>query len=488
MRPTSIRQSLLITLSSGYIRSIIQFIASVIVARLLTPTEFGIFSIAMILIIIADKLRDFGVATYIVQDGNLDQARLNSASGLNYLTSWLMAGLIAFLAEPAALFYGASGVREVMLLLSVNFIVLPIGAATFAYMRRKLLFQRIAVIQIAKTIVSAGSGVLLAYLGFSYMSLAWGYLLASIAGILLTWGLKPAGLKIRPSFTGWRPIIRFGSLSTANSLINAGGARIPDLVLGKLVSVEAVAFFARAHGLLALFQKLIGNSLRFAAMPHFAAQIRGNKDPLSTYLTAVSHLTAVGWPFFGMIAITAPILIPFLYGHQWQDSVALAQLLSVANLFSLPFAIQNQILVAKGRIGFVTWFSFITVTLRLLAILILARYGLVAAVAGYASTSILVSGVSYIVLRKIVGITAKDFLRSLWPSLIIFSFVLTAGVSAVIVTESLATPEVVKLLVILLGSFVAWLLGIRISGHPLRSELKNFATKMMKRLRHSERR
>ena len=466
-----IRKSLLITFSSTYAKLVIQFVASLFIARLLTPEEFGIFSISMLLVLIADTLRNFGVAGYIVQEKDLTPARLSSASGLNYLTSWFVGGLVALLAEPAARFFGADGVSDVMHLLSFNFLMMPVGAATMAYMRRELMFDRIAIVRISQTLISTVASVTLAFLGFSYMSLAWGYLLGTVMSILLIWRLKPAGLRIRPSLRETRPVLRFGMLSTINALTKEGGRRAPDLVLGRLISVEAVAFFARADGLIELFRRLVVNTTAFVAMPHFAAQIRGKENPVPTYLRAMGYITAIGWPFYGVIAIVAPQLIPLLYGDQWEASIPVAQFLCIGESLLAPFYMQDHMLVAKGRIGLTTLITMLTTSARLLVALLLAPAGLNAVVAGYAVASLATAGIGYTVNRRVIGVSFSEFRTAVMPSVLVaISTIVPAGLVAQAIAES-GLPAYLKLILILAGAAGGWVAGLYLAKHPLRSEL-----------------
>jgi O-antigen/teichoic acid export membrane protein len=466
-----IRKSLLITFSSTYAKLAIQFIASLFIARLLTPEEFGIFSISMLLVLIADTLRNFGVAGYIVQERELTQARLDSASGLNYITSWFVGGLVALLAEPAAGFFDADGVGDVMRLLSLNFLMMPVGAATMAYMRRKLMFDRIAIVRISQTLISTASSVTLAFIGFSYMSLAWGYLLGTVVSIALIWRLKPKGLRIRPSLRETRPVLRFGMLSTINALTKEGGRRAPDLVLGRLISVEAVAFFARADGLIELFRRLVVNTTAFVAMPHFAAQIRAKENPVRTYLLAMAHITAIGWPFYGVIAIVAPQLIPILYGGQWEDSIPVAQLLCIGEFLLAPFYLQDHMLVAKGRIGLTTIITLLTTSVRLLVALLLAPAGLNVVVAGYAVASLATAGAGYMVNRRVIGVSFREFWGAVMPSALVALATLLVAAMVAGAAHAWALSDILVLLMVLFASGAGWLGGLFLARHPLRLEL-----------------
>jgi O-antigen/teichoic acid export membrane protein len=474
-----LRKSLLISFSSNYAKLGIQFVASLFIARLLTPEEFGIFSIAMVMIFVADTLRNFGVVTYIVQEKELTQTRLNAASGLNYLTSWTLAVMVYAISDLAAGFYGAEGIGEVLRLLAVNFLLLPIGAATMACMRRDLLFDRIAIIQVSHAVVGALASVALAFIGFSYMSLAWGNLLATVTSIVLIWSMKPHGLRVRPGFKEMSRVLRFGSLATTTSLVQEGGKRLPDLLLGKLISVEAVAYLSRATGLLELFRRLVMNSLYNVAMPHFSAQIREARNPLPTYLLATSHITVIGWPFYLVLALSSPLLIPFLFGDQWHASIVPAQLLCLGELLLTPFYLMNQLLIAKGRMRFVTQFTVVSALIRIPPIILLAPYGLDVAIAGYAGTSVLIAIASYFISVRQLDCTPGAFFGALKASTVTTLVLVLCVVTASLAARPYMLPETVELGLLLVVAMIGWLFGLRLSHHPLWGE----ATSLLARFR-----
>lgn len=467
----NIRKSLLIIFSSGYARSILQFLTSIIIARLLTPEEFGIFSVAMVIVIVADTMRNFGVAGYIVQEKNLTKKLLDSASGLNYLTSWISAAAVGLLASPASRFYGNEGVGEAMRVLAVSFLLLPVGAATMAYMKRELLFHRIAAIQVGRSVAASASGILLAYQGYGYMSLAWSQLIATCAGISLVWLFKPAELTIRPSLRSVRPILRFGALSTINSVTKEAGRRFPDLIIGKLISVEGVGFFARADGLIDFFRRFIVASLSSVIFPHLATEVRRNANPVPMYLLAVSHLTAIGWPFLIVVAISAPNLVPLLYGDQWHAAIPLAQLLCIGELFLLPFYLQDQVLVAKGRIGIVTKVSLLGAGLRLTALFAFTTQGLQVAVAGYAASSLLVACVFYFVALKFVGTTIANFWTSIMPSFGVAVMTLVAASGMKFAIAHVPMADAIWVLSIFFAASAGWFIGLILTKHPMLREL-----------------
>src|SRR5258706_9149173 len=123
-----VRRALLISFAQNYGVLVLQFAASIFIARVLTPGEMGIFSVATVLVGIAHNFRDFGVANYVIQEKELTEDRIRSALGIAILVAWLLAAAMALLSGPMAEFYREPGVRSVMLVLALNFMLIPFGS------------------------------------------------------------------------------------------------------------------------------------------------------------------------------------------------------------------------------------------------------------------------------------------------------------------------------------------------------------------------
>lgn len=478
-----IRSSLLFSLSSSYAKIGMQFVASLFVARLLTPREFGIFSIAMAFIFLADTFRNFGIASYIIQEKELTNTRLNTATGLNILTSIVMAGVVAALSFPAAAFYGEDGIQNVMWLLAINFLLLPIGATSMAFMRRELMFKQVAIVQVSSAATGSIGAVILAFAGFSYMSLAISNLLATMVSMLLVWRLKPQDLKIRPCLSEWRRVMGFGALATTESIFFEIGNRLPGLMIGRLISLESVAYFDRASSVIELFKRMVLNSIMSVAMPHFATQVRNNENIANSYLSAITHLSVVGWPFFLLLSLISPQLIPTLYGDQWHDAAPLAQLLCLAELSLVPFYLLGQVIIAKGKMGFQSLRTLFGVTVRILIIYFLAPFGLLTIAIGLTISSIAIAVMTLPIALHILECKLSDFGRALYPSFkvsIIYSLlVLTV---AWLMNKGTYSP-LLHLLVISIASAICWFFALWIFKHQTLAEILQAINHLSRKLR-----
>ncbi len=175
----AIRRSLGFSALTQLINFLLSFGSVIIVSRLLTPEEIGIFSVSVSLLGFAHILRDFGVGNYLIQVKEVTRANMRAAFSVMLYSSWLIAALLFLARGPIADFYNREGVAEVIGLIAFNFLIIPFGAPILSVLRREMQFGRITIVSTANTFVQVSVTVICAMNGLSYLSMAWG----SIAGM-----------------------------------------------------------------------------------------------------------------------------------------------------------------------------------------------------------------------------------------------------------------------------------------------------------------
>jgi O-antigen/teichoic acid export membrane protein len=230
---TSLRQSLALTFLSSNGATAIQFVVTVVLARLLNPDEVGIYSVTAVMVSIAHLFRDFGVASYLQQEKELTREKVGAAFGVLLTSSWAIAALVFLLSWPAATFYGQEGIRKVMQVMALGFMFIPFGAVTHSLLTRDYRAKEQAYVRVAGTLAYAISAIGFAYMGFSYMSMAWANLINIIVTALAYMPFRPAVMPWLPRFKDWRRVLHFGAGATLGNSLGAINSAIPDVVLGK---------------------------------------------------------------------------------------------------------------------------------------------------------------------------------------------------------------------------------------------------------------
>lgn len=464
----SVRRSLFFSFAENYSIISIQFVSSLIIARLLTPSELGVFSVAVLLVGFAHILRDFGVGQYIIQEKELTDDRIRTAFGLTLILGWSMGALLFMASTPVAVFYGEPGVGKVMLVLSGNFFLIPFGSVTMAYMRRELNFAPLYRVKTLSTLIQASATVGLAYAGFSYMSMAWAAIIGTTSTILLVNLYRPRGLPFWPSLKEVRRVFSFGSFVSGASIVGEMGKAAPELIIGRILNFEAVGLFGRAMGLMELFDRAVMQAVWAVALPYFSAQNFAGPNLKEGYLKAVTYLTAIAWPFFSVLALLAHPAIRLLYGSQWDAAAPLVRILCLWGVLGAAYALTGQILLAVGQAKNHFRLQLAIQSSRVALILLAAPLGLEAVCIILATSVLLNSALNHFMLSKVFPIRFGELLGRLSINL---GITLCAALPAAGISLAYGLNSWMLFALATISAAVGWLAGILLLNHPLRQEL-----------------
>lgn len=329
--------------------TVVNFALAIILARLLSPDDIGVFSMSAVLIAIAHTFRDFGVTSYIKREKELTDQTIRTARGLLYLTSWSMALAMFLSAGFWAVFFNEPRVEDVVHVLALGFVFIPFGAIAQAVMTRELDVVQSSKVAAVSTAVYFFASVGLALLGFKHMTMAWANLInILVAGLAYNFFLRRR-LPWMPSLQGWRSMVSFGSANVLTALCKVINTSIPDLLLGRLSVAADVGLFSRATSTVNMVGKVIEPTISFFTLPYMARIHHATGNVSYDYLRAGSIINSVLLPVLVWVALMAHDIVLFLFGEQWLAAVPAIPWLCAATGIATLFSLSGQTVTSVGR-------------------------------------------------------------------------------------------------------------------------------------------
>lgn len=466
----NLRRSLIINFFSSTGSTLMKFIVSVILARILSPGEIGVFSMTVVFVNIAHIFRDFGVGTYLQREKDLTTDKMRSAMGVAFASSWFIA-LMLFLASGAiGAWFKEPQMVPVMRVLALGFMVIPFGSITSSLLTREFAAEKQAWVNMAGTSSYCASCLVLAWLDFGSMSLAWANLVNIVVCALVYIPLRPAGVPWMPAFRHWRSVVHFGIGSLVSNCAVAVENAIPDVLLGKLGSAHMVGLFSRANSTVTIFTHIAGSTVSYGAVAYLAKAHHAGESLKPTLIRATSMLTGVGWTALALTAVLGRDIVLALYGPTWLESVSAILPLTMAAAIIMLFHYTPMALTAIGR----PYLGAVPV-----AVTILTRVGF-----GYALFDHTLAMFAWAIFfatmsaapvmayqqHRYFGLDIWSNMRSLWPSAC--ATAVCAGAAALLnlaIPQSL--PPLTRLMMMALPLAGAWYLGLRLSNHELLGEV-----------------
>jgi O-antigen/teichoic acid export membrane protein len=407
-----IRNSSFLILSQA-ISAFFMLVASMIVARLLTPYEIGLFSIAAASTALLIALRNFGTSNFLIQSEALDAQIVNSAFTVTAAISWTMAAILLLARESISDFFNAKEMSLILSILSINFVLSPFIMTGTALLFRAQQIKAVAAIDVASSIFGIATTLVLVALGLGSISLAIGPVATSGLMLLLVRSVKPRGLTYRFSLTHARAVLSFGGWASAITILNQTLSKAPELVLGKTIDVSAAALYDKGSTLpRMIWEHFYGEVLR-VLLAACAEEHRNRQSTAELYFSRVAILVSLLSPIFLFISLNSPTLILVVFGDQWAASAPVGTLIAAAGAIISPFAISQPLLVASGRIRSLFLLKLAETVAFLLAFVLLARFGIV-----MASAAVMISAAVFVYLSQMMMLQLLgSYWRNLWFSL-----------------------------------------------------------------------
>lgn len=345
----SVRQKVALQFLFSNLALVANFALSIILARLLTPQEIGLFSMSAVLIAVAHVFRDFGVTAFIKREKELTPTVLRNALGVLLITSWSVALLLFLSAHYWAHFFHAPEVMSIVQVLALGFVFIPFGSIPMAILAREVAVEKTAYATATGTVVYFAASIALALHGFGAMTMAWANLLNIIAtGAMFRW-LVARPLPWWPGFGQMRSIVHFGLGNLIAALLKAADSALPDVLLGRWLTPSAVGLFSRANSTVNMAGTALLPTVNFFALPHMAKVHHAHGAVDAEYLRASSLIGALMLPAFATIAVLAHDIVLLLYGNAWLDAVPAIPWLCLAYTIASLFTLSAPTLTGIGK-------------------------------------------------------------------------------------------------------------------------------------------
>ena len=468
----STRKSLVFSFLDRYASLAMSIVSSMVIARLLTPAEIGVFSVTMVLLMFVSSVRDMGAGSYLLQERELTTERIRAVWAVQLGLGLALALLVLLASYPVAVFYQEPRMRDIMLVIALNYAVNPFGSLTYAWLMREMQFDSVALMRFASALSGALVSTYLAWKGFGPISLAYGSLTATVVNALLAMYYRPKSFPWMPGLTELRRVLAFGVRLSFSDILGviAGGA--PELLIGKLQSLEAAGLYSRASGLVQMFGRLVVDAVGSVCLPWFSQQAREKDGFAEPFLRATAYVSVVGWFFCVMMVCLAHPIIRILYGSQWEQSVDPVRLLIVATAIGVPASLCKVALMASGAVKLIVRLTLFNCVLTLPLLAIAASRDLIAVSVALIVTSAVVTSVTLRLTCRRIGLDVM----TLWPILFLSARVnLLAAIGPVLSVWLFGLAPGQSFLPLLFAGaigLVGFLTGIFVFNHPLKEEFE----------------
>jgi O-antigen/teichoic acid export membrane protein len=354
---------------------------------------------------------------------------------------------------------------------AMAFLTGPFERPLAALLRREMSFDRLAGLNVTAALVNAGATVGLALAGCGYMSFAWAAVITSVTVMLLTIYIQPDFWVFRLQLNHWRRAWHFGGTAALNGLLAQASELVPYIVLSRVFPLDAVGYYSRTLQVSQAPNKLVLSGLASVILPAFAAEVRAGRDVKEAFIVGISHISAAHWPAFLLLALLAHPAVAILAGSQWFSIVPLVQIAALAMLFTFAGMLTYSVLMAIHALRHLVLLNLIVMPVSAAITGLAALFGLKTLMLSLLVTMPFQNFVGLAFLRRTAAFTWDEFLGATRKSAgVTLCATLVPGlqIAAQGFNFEMSIANGIVLGVI---SIFGWLVGIRLTKHPLGAEL-----------------
>lgn len=447
------------------------FATIAILTRVISPEEFGIVAAASAVTPFVLLLADLGLSTYIVQADDVDSRTLSTGFWFSVTAGVVLSGGLALLAPLIAAAFNIEGSTSVLRVLSLAVLCTVLASVPNALLRRRLQFKLIAVQATAGAVVAQVVAVALALAGTGAWALVAQAIVAQLVAGVLAW--RAARWTPTREFcpSTFRRIASFGSKVVAVDFVYTARAAAEAAVISNVLGTAALGYLSIAQRLVQIAQDL-GASAVVPVSTVVFAKVRESKERLlAGYLKATRIGYAAVAPILTVVAVGAPLLIPILFGPNWEQSIPVARALAVAGILVLGAMVDHGLHYGVGAPG--RWFAYAVVidALTLATTWVLAPRGLSAVAIGFVVVALVATAIRWVLVGRLVGCSAASLAAGFVVSMVPVVVSAGAGLGVLAVTGGL--PRLLSLALVGLTIGVVHLVVVRLVSRQVLTDVLN---------------
>lgn len=411
-----------------YTTMFIGFITGIILARLLTPHDYGTIGMLGIFMSIANTFIDAGFGSALIQKKKPTQTDYSTIFFWNLGMSVILYVILFYSAPYIARFYNLPILCDVLRVQAIVLIINAFNIIQRNQLTKKLEFKIQSKVSIYSSIISLTVTIIMAYKGFGVWSLVTqNILLAGIPAIIFWFYLK-----WRPAFVfswkSFRQLFNFGFFMLMSKLVNSIGNNLEGLLIGRFFNSSTLGYYSKARSTEVLASYCISDVVHAVTYPVYA-EVQDNKKLLSDIIKRLTMSVAfITFPILFLLILIAKPIFLVIYSERWLPSVFYFQVLCLVGIIRCMYPISHHSILAIGKSKLKFWWTLIGQCLTMLLLFIgIVTKGIIGLIIGLVVANIINYFINIVLVSKYIGYKWTEHIKNLSPITIVSVLAFLAG-------------------------------------------------------------
>ncbi len=433
----------------GYINSgamqVLNLLFGIILARCLSPEDYGMVGVLMIFINVAGCLQACGFAQALINLKQPTANDYNSVFWFNVLVSSIIYVILFLCAPLIADFFGIPGLTSLSRLLFLCIWISSLGITRNAYMLKNLMNKELAIIGIVALLISGLLGITLAINGFKYWSLAWQQISFITVVNIGRWICVPWHATLNIDFTPVRKMFAFSVKMLITNIITSVQQSILNFIFGKLFPIKSVGLFSQANNWNAKASSVINGALQQITQPILVEVAEDDERRKRVFRKMLRFAAFISFPTMFGFAMVADEFIVLTITDKWRECVQMLQVLCISGAFLPIMTLFQNLSVSSGKSGVYMWMNISQVLTIIIVTLLCYKWGMMTMVCAYTILYILWLIPWQIFANREIRITMLEVLADILPFMCLTLLIVVAAYFATMAIASLWLLLVTKI-------------------------------------------
>lgn len=397
----------------------IQFIVQIILARLLSPEEYGIIAIVMVFILLANVFVESGFNTALIQKKDADEVDFSSVLYLSLGVATILYVVIFFTAPFIASFYDQTILIQVLRVLSITIFIGAFNSIQNAYVARNMLFKKLFTSSLGSVTISGVVGIIAAYSGLGVWALVLQQLTSQLAVAVILWFTVKWRPHIIFSTTRVKSLFSYGSKLLAAGLLDTLYSNLRTLIIGRMYTPSMLGYYNRGQQFPQLIVSNINGSIQSVMLPALSAHQDDRKRVKEMMRRAVVSSSFLIFPMMVGMAVVAEPLVKIVLTEKWLPAVPFLQIACFT--FALwPIHTANlQAINAMGRSDIFLRLEIIKKIMGLIVLGVSLPFGVYAIALGGIFSGLIGTFINAYPNKELLNYSYKEQWLDIMPSLLI---------------------------------------------------------------------
>ncbi len=389
----------------------LQLLFTFVLARLLTPTDFGIIGVAFIFTRLTFVLFDLGLSSALIQRKELQKIQLQSAQTVFLLSATVFFVAIYFASPYIAVFFHYARLKSILRVLGTIFFLFALRAIPNVQLTRKMRFKAIGLIWLASVLVYGALAMGFALSGFGVWSFVFGLLGQELTLTLLTLVVARQWLPPAWQFGRLKELTAFGSQVLASRVVGYLNINLPNAIIGRFMGSATLGYYSVGYQLVDFPVQRISKNILRVMFPAFSKLQDNLPQYQQLYKDTVSGLALLVFPVFAGMALVAPEFVSVFYGPKWQALVPVLEILTVVGLARSIWVTTSVVFLSKGKPQWELLINLIYFAMLSFVLFLVYRQGLVVVVTFIALVLLFFVGIALMASLRMIRLSILEWFK-----------------------------------------------------------------------------